>query len=198
MLFSYFKWLSLNFTRSRQWTLLRWHWEVTELEWRTGQPATWLSVPHLGLRSLGNKSGGSIGINEKIFHRRGHRKGELCGCLLDTLATRSTYSSSLHMTHLLLYGFPSAPRTGSLSRVQLSCPFFMLSQYWAHSSWKGRRKQAMWAVFLFPPSSWSKHYQEHSFLLPLQIAHDLGMLSTEKRGARVIRVLIMKGQFYST
>lgn len=57
---------------------------------------------------------------------------------------RSTHSISLHMEHLLLYVLPLASRTGSLSRVQLSFPFFILSLNSAHWSWKERREQVFW------------------------------------------------------
>lgn len=51
---------------------------------------------------------------------------------------KSTHRISLHMEHLLLYVLPLASRTGSLSLVQLSFPFFILSRNSAHWSWKER------------------------------------------------------------
>lgn len=73
--------------------------------------------------------------------------GGICGCLLDKQVEQSTYSISLHMAHLLLYDFPSASRTGSLSRVQLSFPSFIFSRYSAHWSWEGKREQAPWMTW---------------------------------------------------
>ena len=73
--------------------------------------------------------------------------GGICGYLLDMQVEKITYSFSLHMVHLLLYGLPFSSRTGSRSRVQLSGPFFICSQYSAHWSWKGRREQASWMTW---------------------------------------------------
>ena len=73
--------------------------------------------------------------------------GGICGYLLDKQFEKSTYNISLHMVHLLLYDLPSASRTGSLSRVQLSFPSFIFSRYSAHWSWKGKREQASWMTW---------------------------------------------------
>lgn len=73
--------------------------------------------------------------------------GETGGYLLNMQVERITYSFSLHMAHLLLYDLPFSLRTGSISRVQLSGPFFICFRYSAHWSWKGRREQASWMTW---------------------------------------------------
>lgn len=96
---------------------------------------------------------------------------------------RSTYSIALHMVHLLLYDLPSASRTGSRSRVQLSFPFCILSRYSAHWSWK--RKVSLWitwtSVLLLSLTNLTQnHLSKRSSDIPPFIYNILPLLSTEK------------------
>ena len=120
--------------------------------------------------------------------------GGLCGYLLDKQVEQSTYSISLHMVHLLLYDLPSASRTGSLSRVQLSFPSFIFSRYSAHWSWKGKREQAPWmtwsvvCLLSFLNNLSQKFLSISSYLSPL-IQHVMPRIAVSRRGAGIIHIL---------
>ena len=120
--------------------------------------------------------------------------GGLCGYLLDKQVEQSTYSISLHMVHLLLYDLPSASRTGSLSRVQLSFPSFIFSRYSAHWSWKGEREQAPWmtwsvvCLLSFLNNLSQKFLSISSYLSPL-IQHVMPRIAVNRKGAGIIHIL---------